>query len=149
MKSLTAALFALVLAACPVAANDDALVHGDLTFTDPFAFETTPAMKAAGGYFTVTNNGDTDIVITAAETDFSRTMLHKSEVDSDGVARMTHQHDGVRIPAGQTVEFAPGGLHVMFMGLDAPFVSGETRRVTLSFDKGEPVDLMIEVRARQ
>jgi copper(I)-binding protein len=49
------------------------------------------------------------------------------------------------VPAGATVTLAPGGLHLMFMGLTAPFVEGESVPVTLKFEKAGEVTLDLSI----
>jgi len=74
--------------------------------------------------------------------------LHTMTMDGD-VMRMREVEGGIELPAGETVELAPGGLHIMFMGLESPFVEGETVPVTLTFEGGETIDLELPVVPRQ
>ena len=53
----------------------------------------------------------------------------------------------VAVPAGQTVTFAPGGYHVMLMGLVSPLKTGQTFEVTLTFAKAGTVTATATVRA--
>jgi copper(I)-binding protein len=66
-----------------------------------------------------------------------------------GVMKM-YPVDGVDLPAGKTVKLAPGGYHVMLMGLNAPLQAGRSIPVKLTFEladkKRETIDLNIEVR---
>jgi len=82
---------------------------GDLVIAHPFSFETAKTARVGAGYFEVTNNGTTADRLIAAEADFPRVMLHQSVMDGD-VAKMKHLMDGVEIPAGGTLSFAPGAL---------------------------------------
>ena len=54
---------------------------------------------------------------------------------------------GVPIPAGETVEFAPGGLHVMLIGLRRDLLTGGRFSADLVFDSGEQVTVESEVRS--
>jgi periplasmic copper chaperone A len=54
---------------------------------------------------------------------------------------------GVEIPANGTVKFAPGGYHLMFMDIDAPFADGQEIPVTLTFEKAGPVEASLKVAA--
>ncbi len=118
---------------------------GDLTIGTPFAFATSPNASAAGGYMTITNTGTEADTLIAVEADFAGPMLHKTTVDDQGVARMEHQMGGIEIPAGETVELAPGGLHVMFMQLSEQMVEGESRTATLIFEKAGPVEVSFDI----
>lgn len=130
MKSL---FLATLLALSPMAASAGDYMAGDLHITNPTMPMAKPGGRAAGGYMTITNNGDQMERLLDAESDFAdRTMIHKTTVDSDGVARMRHQ-EFVEIPPGASVEFKRGGLHVMVMDLNDAL--GETLPATLIFER--------------
>lgn len=138
---------ALALASLPAIAMADDVVAGDLTVTDAYAYASARSARTGAGYMTLTNSGDTDRSLVAAEADFPRVELHES-LERDGVMIMEHQM-AVVIPAGESVSFVPGGLHVMFMGLDAPLEPGEDIPATLVFEDGTRVDLTFSVRERE
>jgi hypothetical protein len=80
----------------------------------------------------------------AVRAGFPRVMMHDTETVDD-IATMFHI-DSLVIPAGETVTFAPGGKHVMFMGLDGdPFEEGETVPATLIFEKSGEIDIEFNV----
>jgi periplasmic copper chaperone A len=54
--------------------------------------------------------------------------------------------DQVAIPAGGTVEFKPGGYHVMIIAPKGQPTVGSTVELTLTFEKAPPVTVMAEVR---
>ena len=56
--------------------------------------------------------------------------------------------EGLPIPAGATVELAPGGLHMMFMELKQPLLAGDQIKVKLTFEKAGEVELPMTVLAR-
>lgn len=139
-----AALVALTLA-LPAAAEDVTL--GDLSIKAPVVFKSFAKARAAGGYMAITNAGATDDLLIGVRVDGPMAMLHESR-EEDGVMRMIHL-DAVEIPAGETVSFAPGGLHVMFMGLqpdDLPV--GDSIDVTLIFDRAGEVAVTFNVKDR-
>ena len=43
------------------------------------------------------------------------------------------EHGQLQIPAGKTVELAPGGVHLMLMGLKQQLVAGETISLKMKF----------------
>ena len=55
----------------------------------------------------------------------------------------------VTIPAGQTVTFAPRGLHVMFAGLTAPWKAGDHIPATLVFETAGAVPVIFNVEPRK
>lgn len=145
MKLIPAALI-LALAASVVAADDYTL--GDLTIAHPHAFETARTAMSGAGYLTVANNGTQSDRLVEVQSDFPRSMIHVTETDANGIARMTHL-DTLEIPAGQTVTFAPGGLHVMFTGLGGyALEAGESFDATLVFEKAGAVDVTFTIEKR-
>ena len=131
----------------PTLASADETMAGDLTIVHPRAFETPATAKTGAGYLTVVNDGEESDTLLAVQADFPKVMLHKTE-EVDGVAKMSHV-EHIAIPAGETVELAPGGYHVMFMGLDGdPFETGETIPATLVFEKAGEVAVEFKVEER-
>lgn len=100
---------------------------------------TAPGMKATGGYLLILNNTDTDELLVSASAEVSeRTELHNM-FEQDGVLRMRAVENGIEVPAGGSVELRPGGLHLMFMGLDRQLLPGEQFEVTLEFASGRRI----------
>jgi len=99
---------------------------------------------------TIQNTGATDdILIEVRVPSIPRVEFHLSETDANGVARMIHQADGIPVPAGETVSLQPGGLHVMFMGLNGdPFEVDEKIDATLVFEKAGELAVTFNVEAR-
>lgn len=88
----------------------------------------------SGAYMNITNNGDADVTLISVSAEgIGMTTLHETVVEDD-IASMEEMEDGILIPAGETVELAPGGLHVMLMELENDLVEGETVELILTFD---------------
>ena len=120
---------------------------GDLHIDHPVVFKAFAKARAAGGYMSITNTGDTSDLLIGVRSDVPRTMIHESRED-DGVMRMIHL-DAVEIAAGETVSFKPGGLHVMFMGLEpGDLLVGEEVGATLIFERAGEVDVFFTVGER-
>lgn len=117
---------------------------GDLTITDPRTFETPPGARAAAAYFAVTNTGDSADALIGVEADFPRVELHES-IEDGGVMKM-RPVDRLDLAPGATVTLAPGGLHVMIMGLKAPFGAGDEVPLTLVFENAGPRSITLPVR---
>ncbi|MFO1144747.1 MAG: copper chaperone PCu(A)C [Amaricoccus sp.] len=140
---------ALLLAAVGLAAAAGAQEYrlGDLVIADVRAPATAARAQTAAGYLTVSNAGSAADRLVAVKADFPEVGLHVSETDAGGVSRM-REVAGIEIPPGATVKLEPGGAHVMFMGLAAPFVAGESVAATLVFEKAGSVEVAFEVEAR-
>ena len=141
-----AAMAALSLFATTATAEEYTI--GDLVIDSPMAFETAQTAQTAGGFMTITNNGDAADRLLAVEADFPRVEVHTTEMDGD-VARMIHLEEGLPLPAGETVTLQPGGFHVMFMGLGGdPFEVDEQVPATLIFENAGRIEVIFNVKAR-
>jgi copper(I)-binding protein len=104
-----------------------------------------PGTPVAGGFFTVTNPGDEDLVLTSVSSeDIAKVELHLSAVIDD-VATMKEQ-DEIVIPAGTTLEFKHGSYHVMFMGLESNLDPGDEVSITIESSAG-PIPIILPVVA--
>lgn len=71
-----------------------------------------PASAAA--YFTLTNSGGPDRLLSVAAPGTGDATIHETVMDGD-MMRMQPVTGGVAVPAGATVRFSPQGRHVMIM----------------------------------
>ena len=97
-------------------------------------------MKTAAGYLTINNSGEVPDKLTTVKTNFAFAMIHKSSVDSNGIAKMEHLED-IIIPANSSVKFEHGGLHIMLLNLKETLVHMETKKITLTFEKAGKIDV--------
>ncbi len=74
----------------------------------------------------------------------SATELHLSKMVND-VMQMIPQ-ESVPLPTGQDVEFKPGGLHVMLVGLTRDLKVGEEIKLTLKFNRHPDVVVAVPVK---
>ena len=138
MKYLTALL---MMIGHSVAADDYTL--GSLIVTDAYSYTTTG--KTGAGYFTLTNSGTADVLV-SVEASFPRVMMHESKME-DGVMVMAHVMT-VDVPESGLVEFAPSGYHIMFMGLKKNLDAGDQINATLNFKNAGPLAVTFEVKDR-
>ncbi|MEL0198301.1 MAG: copper chaperone PCu(A)C [Rhodobiaceae bacterium] len=107
---------------------------------------TAPGMTATGGYVTIHNHSDEAARLVGVASDFAakpeiHTMMHEN-----GVMKMRALPDGIEIPAGGMVELAPGGLHLMLMGLTRTLQAGQMLEVELTFASGKTRRLSAHVK---
>lgn len=96
-------------------------------------------------YMTITNNGDDADRLTGAETDVAEVVEVHEIVMKDNVMEMGPLHDGLEIPAGETVELEPGGYHIMLIGLTKSLVAGEDYELTLTFEHAGEVTVTVPI----
>ena len=135
----------LAVLAVPAGAQDYKV--GALEITRPWTRATPATAQAGGGFLTVTNKGTTpDRLIAARSTVSDRVEVHEMRMDGN-VMKMRELEKGLEIPAGATVMLKPGGYHIMFMGLKAPFSKDTKVPVTLVFENAGSLDIVLDVEA--
>lgn len=139
------ALLALTLLATAATAHE--YKAGDLFIGHPWARATVTGAKIGGGFLTVKNNGAAADRLVAVSVPFAdKVEIHES-LEEDGVAKMRPVEGGVEIKPGETAELAPGGKHLMFIGLKQPLAKGEKVKGELSFEKAGKVEVEFAVEA--
>jgi len=119
---------------------DDVTVGG-LKISAPWTRATPKGASVGGGYFKITNTGAAPDRLVGGASDVSqRFEIHEMSMDN-GVMKMRELAKGLEIKPGETVEFKPGGLHVMFVGLNKPLVQGQRVKATLQFEKAGKVEV--------
>ena len=98
-------------------------------------------------YFRLDNNTSLDdILLSAASDAAANTEIHRAMVE-DGVMKM-EPINTINVPAGEQIEFAPGGLHIMLIGLNQPLVEGEKISLTLEFSEAGIVEVQALIEQR-
>lgn len=142
MKTLILAT-ALAMAA-PAAFACETFTVGELTVEHAWSRATIGAGRPGVFYVEITNTGAIDdALVGIATTAAGMPMLHETVV-TDGVASMPHAMS-IPVPAGQSVELAPGGYHGMLMGLTTALKEGDSFPVTLTFQNAGEVVVNVEV----
>ena len=140
LASIVVAALAVVAPLC--AAGSEAM----LVVTNAWIRKPPPGLDSAALYFTVSNpSRSRDVVIVSATSARAASaMIHESST-VDGQSRM-RMKTSVRVAGGQSVAFAPEGLHIMLTGLTKPLEVGDKVPVTLELEHGSSVDLVATVR---
>lgn len=120
-----------------------------IEIADPWAAPTPGGVDVSAGYLTVRNgSAEGDALVSVSSPRATSVEVH--EMSMDGVvARMRPVEGGLAIPAHGEVALAPGGYHLMFMGVTQAFAEGEEIPVTLTFANAGVVELMMPVRQGQ
>ena len=119
---------------------------GDLMISKMRIRATPPGAPVSGGYMVIKNTGTVTDRITGISADFAgKAEIHEMKLDGD-IMRMRPLVGGLEIPAGGEVILKPGGLHLMFMQLGEQLKEGDSRKVTLTFEKAGEVEVDFKVR---
>ena len=138
---MTMAAVALSAAACAESAPPQPDVQVEGAWVRAVA---GPDVNTAA-YMMLRNRGDAPDRLTGAQAEVARmTGLHRTTIDSAGLARMG-EVEALDLPAGGAVTLAPGGYHIMLMGVGS-LVEGDTVEITLLLEGSGPLDIVAEVR---
>lgn len=118
---------------------------GDITVAAPWARASAGMARAGAAFMTITNAGAGDRLIAASADVSARVELHTHILSAEGVMQMRQVEGGIDIGAEAETLLEPGGLHVMFMGLQAPFQEGTRFPLTLTFENAGEVTVEVEV----
>ncbi len=141
----------LAFSAGSLAAVSDAHDYtlGSISVAHPWAMPTVPGARTAAAYLKITNRGKTAIrLIGGSSLVAGGVEIHSMTIDN-GIMRMRHLSDGLVIPAGGQAEFRPGGLHLMLTGLQRPLVVKDRVPLTLHFQGGAKISVVLFIERPQ
>ena len=119
----------------------------EVTVKDAWVAEAPPTAMALAAFMTLENDADVERKLVRAEAPgFDRVELHRS-MEVNGMHRMERQ-DAIAIPANGSTQLAPGGYHVMLIGVQTPRRAGDEIPVTLTFADGETMTIPVPVKRR-
>ena len=140
-RSLAAALGFAVAQFAAASAQAAGYDVGKIHIAEPWARATPKGASVGGGYMTITNTGnELDKLIGGSTSVSSKFEVHEMSMDN-GVMKMRPVTGGLEIKPGQTATLAPGGYHVMLVGLKEQLKEGEHFKATLEFAKAGKVDV--------
>ena len=132
-----AMLLAATLLPGPAAAQADAP-----QVSHPWARATAPRQTVGAAYLGLMSP-TADALVGASTPAADHAELHEMRMDG-GVMRMRGV-PALPLPAGQAVSLAPGGYHLMLVGLKHPLQAGETFALQLRFQSGRTADVQVVV----
>lgn len=96
-------------------------------------------------YMIITNTGDEADRLLGAETEVAEVIEVHEVTMKDNVMEMSPLHDGLEIPAGETVSLEPSGYHIMLIGLTKSLIAGESYELTLTFEHAGEVTVTVPI----
>ncbi len=137
---LSLALIAPLLAACGEASTE----AGGIELRDAWA--RASATQTSAAYLTIENRtGEDDTLLEVRSPVAERVEIHDMTME-DMVMRM-RKLDDLPVAAGESVSLAPGGKHIMLIGLSGPLEEGASVPLTLVFEKAGEIAVEAPVRA--
>lgn len=128
-----------LLALC--AATVTLTASAQVTVSDAWVRATVPVQKTAGAFLTLQSVKAARLV-GASSPAAGSVEMHQMEMS--GQTMKMHAVDGIDLPAGQKVDLAKAGYHLMFLGLKQQMKEGDMVPVTLTVeDAAHKRDTMI------
>jgi periplasmic copper chaperone A len=117
-----------------------------VSVSDAWVRATVPAQRASGAFMTL-RSAQPARLISASSPVAGVVEIHEMKMEGDTM-RM-RAIDALALPAGQSVELAPGGYHVMLMELKQTLKEGDTVPLSLTIEaegKRSTVEVAAPVR---
>ena len=115
---------------------------GEIEIARPWSRAAPEGAKVAAGYVVLKNHGPAADKLIAVTAEIARKAeIHEMAVDGKGVMTMRPLAGGLEIPSRGEARLEPGGVHIMFMGLERNPKQGETFKGTLTFEKAGAIDV--------
>jgi copper(I)-binding protein len=106
------------------------------------AFMPQPVADMAGGFLTITNDGDTADKLTSVTSPISDDVtIHETK------NQKMQEVQSFDIPAHGELKLERGGNHIMLMGLKVKPKQGENVSIELHFEKADPITVDLPVEA--
>lgn len=139
-RPLPVLLAAILLAALPRPAP--AQPQPSVSIEQPWARPTAPRQATGAAYMRLLSPAG-DRLVGASSPVAVRAEVHEMRMDGE-VMRM-REVPALELPPGQAVALAPGGLHVMLIGLRERLAVGQHFPLLLQFERGGTVEVEVAV----
>lgn len=141
-RSFFAPFLALFLIAPLLGACGDSGTS-EISVVDPWV--RASATHTGAAYLTIENSGKADDRLLEARSSVAEKVEIHDMTMEDMVMKM-RRLDDLPVEAGSSVALAPGGKHIMLIGLSGPLTEGMTVSLTLVFEKAGEVAIEAPVR---
>ncbi len=139
-----AALSALALSACGQSGpSAKAGAAGPVVVADALCRPTPNGRQVTGCYLTLTAPA-ADTLVSVSSPVAALAQVHEMRMESN-MMMMRELEAGLPLPAGQAVSLAPGGNHIMLMGVTEPLRAGDAVPLTLTFATAAPIEVTAPV----
>jgi copper(I)-binding protein len=129
-------------------AHEHKQAKGKVSVENAWARATFALAKTGAVYLSIDNQSESNLKLLSVSVDptvASDAQLHETLMEEE-MMQMREATDGFEIPSGSTLEFSPGGKHIMLMGLEKPLTTGEQFLLLLRFENNKVIRVPIEVK---
>ncbi len=136
---------ALILAVFSACAAQAQTAPSPILVQNAWARATAPMAKTGAVYLTIVDHGAPDRLVSLSTPVAQQAQLHQTTMH-DHIMRM-RPVDGLAIAGPGPVTFAPGGYHVMLLGLKKALVKGDSFPLSLTFQHAGTLQVSVTVES--
>lgn len=114
----------------------------DVQAVAPWARPTAPRQSTGAAYMQLRSAAG-DRLLRASSPIAARAEVHETRMD--GAIMRMREVAALDLPPGQAVALAPGGTHVMLVGLKERLMPGQRFPLRLEFERSSPLDVTVVV----
>jgi len=130
-------IFATALTLWPFCAS------ANVTISDGWARASILASRPGAAYLTLLSD-ENDQLLAITTPIAGNVTIHALKTCDDGVSRMV-EVDALDLPSGEPVTLAPGGMHLMLMGMSEKLEEGTELPFTMTFASGARMEVSVPV----
>ena len=128
-----------------VIAQSLAWADASISIENAWVRDAPPHAEMSAGYLTILNHsGKTQTLTSVSSPQFQKVEVHKTEM-VNGQVRMLRE-DNVTVPAHGSVEFKPGGYHLMLIHPQHELKLGDQVELRLLFKGSQPLTVDAQIR---
>lgn len=122
--------------------------HAEVTIKDAWVRATVPQQMATGAFFQIQSS--TDVRVVSVQSSAAGVAeIHEMKMENNLMKMRAIEH--LDLTAGKTVEFKPGGYHLMLMDLKKQIKAGDLIPLTLTVEgkdkKRESIEIKLKARS--
>jgi periplasmic copper chaperone A len=117
------------------------LIAGDILVEDAYVRAVPPSLQNSASFMNIINNSNKVIYLEKAESSLAKKLEFHEHIMNNNMMKMQELAQ-IKIPANGSVKLAPGGYHIMLLGLNQPIKNGDiVQSIKLYFSNEEVVEL--------
>ncbi|MBC7386254.1 MAG: copper chaperone PCu(A)C [Cryobacterium sp.] len=149
-RFLLSALIVSTLSALPGFGSEPSSPKNSDTITlkEGYVRAVPASSENSAAYFTILNSGKKSVTLLKADSSLARAVELHEHRHENGMMKMV-QVPSIEVPAGESVELEPMGLHIMMIGLKKPFFSAKEIVLKLSFSDGKSRTVRLPVKKEE
>lgn len=145
LAAVKSAVFGLFLLASACSQHEEP--SGGVTASGAYMYELPPSQRVGAVYLELLNSGKKSASLNFVHTPIAETVeIHRVIYDQGMMQMRPVKH--FQLGPGQRQNFAPGGYHLMLMGVEDLPAPGEVFQLTMEFDQGVVVEVDVKVKIR-